>query len=141
MTGDVPIHATCVAIDGHGVLIKGSSGSGKSSLALQLMAFGAALISDDRTQLSVGSQGLTVTAPSSLAGLIEVRGIGVLNADTQDFVRVCCVIDMDIIETARIPVERKITILGVECALLHKVEGLHFAAGVLQYVRGGRSDR
>jgi len=50
MTATTTIHASCVAVDGKGLLITGASGSGKSALALQLMAFGAHLIADDRVK-------------------------------------------------------------------------------------------
>ena len=46
------LHATCVAVDGRGLLILGPSGSGKSALALQLIALGAQLVADDRTRVS-----------------------------------------------------------------------------------------
>ena len=49
--GETIVHASCVARDGRAVLIRGASGSGKSGLALQLMALGAGLVADDRTRL------------------------------------------------------------------------------------------
>ena len=74
----INIHATCVAINGKGVLILGDSGSGKSDLALRLMDEGARLVADDRTELSVERGGLCARAPKSIAGLIEVRGFGIV---------------------------------------------------------------
>ena len=80
--GPVIVHASCVAWKGRGLLIGGPVGSGKSSLALQLMAFGADLIADDRTALSADRDGPPVAAPvAPIAGLIEARGVGILPAD------------------------------------------------------------
>ncbi|MFT8808383.1 HPr kinase/phosphorylase [Gluconobacter sp.] len=69
-----PVHASCVAWKGEGVLISGSSGSGKSELALRLMDAGFDLVADDRVLL----QGIIASAPERIAGLIEVRGVGIL---------------------------------------------------------------
>ncbi len=72
------VHATSVALGGHAVLIRGPSGSGKSDLALRLMDGGATLVADDQTQVSAEGGRLYVGVPGSIAGMIEVRGIGVL---------------------------------------------------------------
>lgn len=72
------IHASCVAIAEKGILIVGESGSGKSDIALQLIDAGAELVSDDQTALSVKDGRLIASAPASIAGLIEVRNIGLL---------------------------------------------------------------
>lgn len=70
------IHGTAVSIDGRGVLLLGPPGSGKSDLALRLIDRGAVLIADDRVH--VASDG-TLHPPPALAGLIEVRGVGILS--------------------------------------------------------------
>lgn len=76
------IHASCVALDGLGVLIIGPSGSGKSDLALRLIDRGAVLVSDDRCIVAADDTGgLTAAPPAALAGLIEVRGIGIVPVD------------------------------------------------------------
>jgi HPr kinase/phosphorylase len=73
------LHATCIAFDGDGVLLTGASGSGKSDLALRALETGACLVADDRTELTRGNDGrLIAQAPPQLAGLIEVRGLGIL---------------------------------------------------------------
>lgn len=74
----VNIHASCVAIASKGVLILGDSGSGKSDLALRLIDDGARLVADDRTELYAARGRLCARAPKSIAGLIEVRGLGVI---------------------------------------------------------------
>jgi HPr kinase/phosphorylase len=72
------IHATCVAIGGQGVLIAGPSGIGKSDLALRLIDRGAILVSDDYTEIRLVDGALTGKAPATIAGKIEVRGVGIL---------------------------------------------------------------
>jgi HPr kinase/phosphorylase len=81
-------HATCVAIAGRGVLLLGRSGSGKSDLALRLIdhpgrgagrrALAARLVADDQVQLTVRDGRLFASAPDPIAGLIEIRGLGIL---------------------------------------------------------------
>lgn len=73
------VHATCVVIDGRGVLIEGASGSGKSDLALRLIDRGATLVSDDYTELHVEDGALVAKPPYRIAGKIEVRGVGILD--------------------------------------------------------------
>lgn len=84
----VNIHASCVMLDkaanifgaapSDGVLILGASGAGKSSVALKLLAMGARLVADDRVELFEQEQTLWARAPASLAGLIELRGLGIV---------------------------------------------------------------
>ncbi len=75
-----PFHASCVVLpdEGGGVLILGPAQSGKSSLALQLMAQGARLVSDDQTLVQSGAQGLVASAPAGLHGLLEIAGYGIV---------------------------------------------------------------
>lgn len=75
---DDTIHATCVAADGRALLLCGPSGAGKSDLALRLIDRGARLVSDDRTRLVRRGDHVVASAPQSIAGLIEVRGLGIL---------------------------------------------------------------
>jgi len=73
------VHATSVAIDGHGVLIMGPSGAGKSDLALRLIDRGARLISDDYTIVTSRRDELWLSAPATIAGKIEVRHLGIVD--------------------------------------------------------------
>ena len=82
------IHATCVRLDraglvfgaprDAGILLLGNSGAGKSDVALRLIALGAKLVADDRTELFVEKGKLYGRAPKSIAGLLEIRGVGIL---------------------------------------------------------------
>jgi serine kinase of HPr protein (carbohydrate metabolism regulator) len=72
------VHATTVAIDGRGVLIRGASGSGKSDLALRLIDRGAELVSDDQTVVERVGDVLVASAPKTILGKLEVREVGVL---------------------------------------------------------------
>lgn len=72
----VLIHATCVALEGVGVLLRGPAGSGKSDLALRLIDGGARLVADDQVRLRADGERLIAAAPAPIAGLLEVRGLG-----------------------------------------------------------------
>lgn len=129
------IHATCVSIQGRGVLIRGASGSGKSSLALQLMAFGATLVSDDRSCLSRAGKMISADAPPTIKGMIEARGVGILQVPAQGPVPIVLVIDMDQSETDRLPHPHCCTLLGVSLPCLYNAPSPHFAAAILQYLK------
>lgn len=131
-------HTSCVAIDGRAVLILGSAGSGKSSLALQLMAYGAALVADDRTHVTVQDGWPVASAPPALSGRIEARGIGILSAAPAPATRIVLVVDLDRVETGRLPPDRTYSLCGLDMPLLHKSECLHFTPAILHYLKGGK---
>jgi len=68
------LHASCAAHDGHGVLLLGAPGAGKSDLLLRLLDHGFVLVADDRVDVTDG----VARPPHALAGLLEVRGIGIV---------------------------------------------------------------
>lgn len=78
MTESQPVHASCVTFGLRGVLILGEPGSGKSSLALALIERGAMLVGDDYLHVEPAGNGVRARPVATLAGLIEVRGLGVL---------------------------------------------------------------
>lgn len=91
----IRLHATCIAHHGRGVLLTGRSGSGKSDLALRLIDRGAELVSDDYTEVEVIDAQLIARAPREIAGLIEVRGIGIVPMKSRAEVRVTLHIVLD----------------------------------------------
>ena len=92
---DALIHGSCVAIGGRAVLIGGRSGSGKSDLALRLIDRGAALVSDDYTELCRVAGRVVARAPAPIAGKIEVRGLGILDLPAAADVPLCLFVDLD----------------------------------------------
>ncbi|MDF1855226.1 HPr kinase/phosphatase C-terminal domain-containing protein [Pseudooceanicola sp.] len=137
--GRARMHATCVAYRGRGVLIAGASGSGKSALALQLMALGAALVSDDQVILERRDAMLIASAPDALRGKIEARFVGILSAPSPCAeVAIALAVLLDISETDRLPPDRATNILGCPVPLLHNVAKTYFPAAILQYLEYGR---
>ncbi len=107
------LHATTVAIDGVAVMIEGPSGSGKSDLALRLIDRGAILVSDDHTLVVRSGKTLLARAPTTIAGRIEVRGIGILAMPHIDDVPIGLLVRIDgVIE--RMPERRMRQIAGIE---------------------------
>lgn len=114
MTSNEQIHATCVALDGAGVLIRGPSGDGKSDLAVRLIDRGARLVADDRVELDLRDGALRARPPDNLAGLIEARGIGILQLPHLPDAPVALVVELvapDRLE--RLPAPAFETLLGV----------------------------
>ena len=94
-TADALVHASCVALGGRAVLLAGRPGAGKSDLALRLIDRGAILVSDDYTELRRSGGRLLARAPATIAGKIEVRGVGLLILDSVADVPVCLYADLD----------------------------------------------
>lgn len=129
------IHATTIALHGRGVVILGASGTGKSALALQLMALGCDLVADDQTELSLEPQGLIARCPEAIKGKIEARGFGILNAKAVTQASVICAVDLNTEEDHRLPHEKYTTLCDASIRLFHKtgIEVLPFA--LLQYLK------
>lgn len=87
------VHATAVALGGQAVLLLGPSGAGKSALALRLIDRGWRLVGDDRVVLRAEAGVLWAAAPAPLAGLLEVRGVGIVEEPTAP-ARVALAIDL-----------------------------------------------
>jgi HPr kinase/phosphorylase len=133
-------HASCVAVNGRGLLIMGPSGSGKSALALQLMAMGAQLVADDQTEIMVQDGSLMASCPTALFGLIEARGLGILRADSIARAKLVLAVDLSQSETDRLPPRRNVTLLGQPLELVLGAQSNHFPAAVLCYLIGGRQE-
>ena len=138
MTARQTVHATAIAFGGQGVLIRGASGRGKSALALDLMAFGAALIADDRVHLARAGDRIVASCPETLLGMIEARGLGILRADPAEPRALVCVVDLDHAEAERLPPLRHVTLLGCDLPLIHAAGATRFAPALLQFLRAGR---
>ena len=93
MTGQ-PIHASCIAVEGRAILLRGPSGSGKSDLALRLIDAGATLVADDQVVLETIGSELFASPPVPLAGKIEVRGIGIVEDQPWRRAPVALVVDL-----------------------------------------------
>lgn len=133
------VHATTVAVGQAALLIQGPSGSGKSALALQMMALGARLIADDQTCLTPLPDGPPrASAPEALKGMIEARGMGILAVEPAAPTRIAAVVDLGATETERLPPLRQTEVAGTSLPLFHKVESDHFPAALMQYLKGGR---
>jgi hypothetical protein len=110
MTAPASVHGSAVLVGDHAVLIRGPSGSGKSRLAFDLILAGRAgqipaamLVGDDRVQLEVAQGRLMVRTVRELAGLIEVRGLGIRRCDFAEQAVVGLVVDLSAADAERMP--------------------------------------
>jgi serine kinase of HPr protein (carbohydrate metabolism regulator) len=113
------VHASCVLVDGLGVLIRGMPGSGKSDLAARLIDDGGELVADDRVDLACRDGTLVASAPAAIAGLLEVRGLGILRMVHSSEAAVGLVIDLvgpDAVE--RVPESAACDYMGIALPLL-----------------------
>lgn len=111
------VHATTIAIGTRAVLIEGPSGAGKSDLALRLIDRGAVLVADDRTVLSRAGNRLVASPPDTIAGLIEVRGVGVVSLPYVGAARVVLAVDLSAM-VERMPEPASRTFLEVAVPLV-----------------------
>lgn len=138
MPSETTLHGTCVAYGQSGLLVIGTSGSGKSALALALMGMDATLVADDRVIVTNRDGALTAHCPPAIKGMIEARGIGLLAAKTQPTTLITRVVDLDQIEPDRLPPHRSLTILGVEVDLVFGKDTPNLAAALNQLMKIGR---
>jgi HPr kinase/phosphorylase len=109
-TAGASIHASAVLVGNRAVLIRGPSGSGKSHLAFDLILAGrssqiapATLVGDDRVHLLAHEGQLIVRPAPALAGLIEIRGLGIRRSDFANEAIVGLVVDLEAADAARLP--------------------------------------
>jgi HPr kinase/phosphorylase len=115
----IRIHGTAVAIGGEGVLLRGPSGSGKSDLALRLIDGGARLIADDQTELRDIGGAARLTAPATIAGQMEVRGIGIVAVPYQASAPLRLVVDLAPPEAIeRLPEPKSCRFFGYDLPLI-----------------------
>ena len=132
-------HASAVALDGQGVLILGPSGSGKSSLALQLIGQGAVLIGDDQIVLTRQGDAVMAAAPAGIAGLIEARGVGLIRTPSAPAL-VRLVVDLGQTEAMRLPPIRHTPVMDMSLPLVLGPLSAHLPATICLLLRGGRID-
>ena len=107
-----------MAFERRAVLITGPSGSGKSDLALRLLDRGFRLVSDDQTIVKLDGHRLLASPPPTIAGKLEIRGIGIVEVDNVDDVPIALMVDLSA-DIERMPEEgRTRPILGVDVPLV-----------------------
>ena len=122
------IHATAVAIGGRAVLLLGRSGSGKSDLALRLIDRGAVLIADDQVALAARGGRLYASPPVTIAGKIEVRGVGIVNLPCIGDVAVAMAFDLDT-KPERLPEAGTREVAGIALPCL-AIDACHHSAAL-----------
>ena len=135
----IRVHGTSVALGGGGVLLRGPSGCGKSDLALRLIDRGAHLVADDQTELYIDGDNICMTAPATIVGQIEVRGLGIRRVPYVETAPLWVVVDLVApAEIERLPESRACTLLGRDVPLItlapfeaSAVAKLHLAVSTL----------
>jgi HPr kinase/phosphorylase len=119
VTDTLLVHGTAVAIEGEAVLLRGPPGAGKSDLALRLIDGGARLLADDQATLQRADNRILVRAPAAIAGLIEVRGVGILRVDPVDEAPLALIVDLvPSAAVERLPGDRVEAVLGLAIPLI-----------------------
>jgi len=112
------LHASCVIWQGMGVLLRGPSGIGKSDLALRLIEGGAVLVADDRVLLEREGDRLLASPPEILAGLLEVRGLGIFKLPHREKAPISLLVELvPLAEMERLPETVAEQILGISVPL------------------------
>ena len=113
------LHCSTVTNEGRAVLITGPSGSGKSDLTLRLIDRGYKLVSDDQTIIKKEGDRIVASAPPSIAGKLEVRGIGIVEMERADNVPVALIVELTSSEIQRLPDDsRERPLLGIKVPLV-----------------------
>lgn len=108
------LRGTCIAVEGSGVLLRGPSGCGKSDLALRLIEAGARLVADDYTDVVEAGGRIFAMPPPELRGLLEVRGIGIVQLPPAASAPLVASIDLIATENVeRMPDRKSFELLGL----------------------------
>jgi len=119
VTDRILVHATAVAIEGNSVLLRGPPGAGKSDLALRLIDGGAQLVADDQAELQLAATRILVHSPTTIAGLLEVRGIGIVRVGALAEAPLALLVDLvSPEEVERLPEPRLEEVLGLAIPLI-----------------------
>jgi HPr kinase/phosphorylase len=128
--GAMTVHASAVLVGARAVLIRGPSGAGKSRLALELIEAArtgalrfARLVGDDRVYLEAAGGRLLVRPAKELAGLIELRGVGILRRDYEACAVLGLLVDLAAADAERLPKTSEIAIAGIRIARLAVAPG------------------
>ena len=106
-------------------------------MALQLMALGCALVADDKVMLREQGGKLMASPPDTLAGMIEARGVGILQADFRAAAEIVFVVDLDMPPAKRFPEPQTRRFQNLDFPVVSGGDGSHFPAAVLQLLKGG----
>jgi len=118
--GTITVHGSAVALRDRGLLITGDPGSGKTSLAIELIAMGAELVADDWVVVERGrAGGLVMSPPAPIAGLVELRGIGLIRLPHTDQAPMIGIVDLNREPDARLPESAERKLLGIGLPLIH----------------------
>ena len=113
------LHGNAVAIGEHALFITGAAGSGKTTLVMEMIAQGADLVADDRVRIASGDNGrLWLSAPPNIAGLVEVRGFGLIRLSFRPRTMLRLIADLDHSETERLPPRRQRILSGIACPVI-----------------------
>lgn len=118
-SGGALMYGSVVVLDGWGVVLRGRSGSGKSDLALRLIDAGAVLVADDQIQLALSEGLVYASAPAALAGLLEVRGVGVVPMPVRARAPLALIVNLVTLEDVpRLPDAKMEKVLGLDLPVL-----------------------
>lgn len=121
------VHGSAVLIGGTGILVRGPARSGKSALCLSTLRRAAslgldsALVADDRVEIEAGPQGLVMSAPAALRGLIEISGVGIVPERESGSAPLALVVDLcapDAIDRMPEEADASVSILGIPVRLV-----------------------
>jgi serine kinase of HPr protein (carbohydrate metabolism regulator) len=140
MADSPTVHASAVLVGARAVLIRGPAGAGKSQLALALIAAAQArlipfarLVADDRVELEARHGRLLARPPKALAGLIEVRGLGIRRLPYEPVATVGTIVDLAVPDAQRLPspLERQAVVAGILLPRLAVASGVDPLSAVI----------